>query len=394
MRPRAAKLALVFGSVCVALLVAEGMWRLFFSRPGFTGHSELGAPGMVEPHPRRSYTLAPGWSGRMANRQFDRSFRTDSWGCRVPLHSDGEELACPPATSFTILTLGDSFTFGHGIDAEQAWPEQLGRRLRTRRGARGCLRIVNAGVSGYNMAQVRDWAEEICPKVAPNLVVLGLFVNGAERMKNPYVLFEGDIVRTQETSRLRSVDGGFLRTPMNRPWLQSLDFWLDEHFYVGAALLEQSYRGFEWASSAPGHFWRRLRRRADPGGARGPTQAGERGYLAPLLDEVGRIDALARSLHAPLVVLVIHIQKEDGGFREIDDRFSRIAAQYCDQHGIAVFDPTPLFKERSRGAPVFRYSRMDAHWSAAAQALAAEELAVFLERRNLVPVAGEAPGGF
>jgi hypothetical protein len=400
MKSGVAKGALVLASLGAGLLLAEGIWRLFIPRPGFAAHSELSAPGMVVPHPRRSYTLAPNWSGRMKGAEFDVGFRTDPLGCRIPSFEAGGCAGAgdPSSTAgetggviddsprpFTILALGDSFTFGHGLEAEQAWPAQLGRRLDSLRRARWVC-IVNGAVSAYNMAQVRDRAEELAPGVAPDLVVLGLFVNGAERMKNPYVLYEGDVVRDNERSRLRAVDGGFLHTPFGRPRLQSLDFWLGEHFYVGAALLEQSYRTFEWASNAPGHYWRWMRRNDGPSGrAGGPTEAGERAYLAPLLEEVGRIDALARSLHGPLVVLVIHVQLEDGGFRPIDDRFSRYTAEYGAARGIPVFDPTPFFKERAHGAPVFRYSRGDAHWSASAQALAAEELAAFLERERLVP---------
>lgn len=395
-----AKGMLVLASVVAALLAAERIWRLFFPRPGFAAHSELSAPGMLVPHPRRSYTLAPHWSGRMKGAEFDVGFRTDALGCRIPVFETG---GCAGEGSidgggagdtiddsprpFTILALGDSFTFGHGLEAERTWPEQLARGLDGRRRQKWVC-LVNAGVSAYNMAQVRDLAEELAPRVSPDLVVLGLFVNGAERMGKPYVLYEGDIVREEERPRLRAVDGGFLHSPFGRPWLQSADFWLGEHFYVGAALLEQSYRAFEWASNAPGHYWRRMRRGPD-GLAHGPTEAGERAYLAPLLEEVGRVDDLCRSLPAPLVVLVIHVQREDGAFREIDDRFSRYTAEYCAKRGIPVFDPTPLFKERARGAPVFRYSRLDAHWSSAAHALAAEGLASFLEREKRVPIVGE-----
>src|SRR6185436_14996648 len=233
--------------------------------------------------------------------------------------------------------------------------------------------LVNGAVSGYNMAQIRDRGEELAGKVHPGLIVLGLFVNGAERMKNPYALYEGDVVREGERPRLRAVDGGFLHTPMNRPALRSVHFWLGEHFFVGAALLEQSYRLFGWMSTAPGHYWR-SRRGVDEAGSRGPTEEGERAYLAPMLAQVDEIDALARSAGARLVVLVIHVQREDGTFREIDERFSRIVVEHADRHAIPVYDPTPLLKERARGAPVFRYSLGDAHWSAAAHALVAEDL--------------------
>src|SRR5262245_36914983 len=109
MGTRAARLALAAVSVCAALLLAESAWRLFFPRPAFSRRSELSAPGMIVPHPRRSYTLASGWSGRMAGEEFDVAFRTDALGCRVPADDAGTDAGA----SLTILALGDSFTFGH-----------------------------------------------------------------------------------------------------------------------------------------------------------------------------------------------------------------------------------------------------------------------------------------
>src|SRR5262245_16050636 len=178
---RVGKRVLITLSVAATLLLAEGIWRLLFPRPGFTPRSELGAPGMIVPHLRRSYTPAPHWSGRMRNAEFDVPFWTDENGCRIPLPNPWRERAwCAPAyfageaggdglrrdTSerFAVLTLGDSFTFGHGLEAEASWPEQLGLRLNERLGPVRSVRIVNGAVSGYNMAQVRDRAGELVPR--------------------------------------------------------------------------------------------------------------------------------------------------------------------------------------------------------------------------------------
>jgi len=66
---RVARWVLAAVSVSVALLLAEGIWRLFFPRPGFAARSELSAPGLIVPHPGRGYTLAPGWSGRLKSTE-------------------------------------------------------------------------------------------------------------------------------------------------------------------------------------------------------------------------------------------------------------------------------------------------------------------------------------
>lgn len=51
-----------------------------------------------------------------------------------------------------ILCLGDSFTFGAGVEANQTWPAQVEQRLNTSRNSGG-YECINAGVCGYNSMQ-------------------------------------------------------------------------------------------------------------------------------------------------------------------------------------------------------------------------------------------------
>ena len=73
--------------------------------------------------------------------------------------------------AYTILCLGDSFTFGAGAAAESSYPRQLENILKARFPARG-FRVVNAGEVAQNTAQVlRDLAGNLA-KVRPDCVVL------------------------------------------------------------------------------------------------------------------------------------------------------------------------------------------------------------------------------
>lgn len=95
---------------------------------------------------------------------------TDSRGFR------GDEVAVAPASGVTrIVCLGDSITFGHGVDDDETYPAVLQELLR----AHGSYEVINAADIG---AESRDALEvlrdEVLP-LAPHLVTVCVGVNDA-----------------------------------------------------------------------------------------------------------------------------------------------------------------------------------------------------------------------
>jgi hypothetical protein len=94
----------------------------------------------------------------------------DHEGYRVPVEAPPE----PPGAS-RILAIGDSFTFGVGVEAEEAYPEVLERELAAR--WPGAWVVRNGGVGGYGplrsahhlFATQGDWR----PDVVVHLVYVG-----------------------------------------------------------------------------------------------------------------------------------------------------------------------------------------------------------------------------
>jgi hypothetical protein len=93
---------------------------------------------------------------------------TNSLGLRGP------ELAPKPAGVRRVLALGDSFTFGHAVEAAETWPAVLEQLLNARGGPR--WEVVNAGVGGYGTGQELLLYDELESRVTPDLVVLGFAV--------------------------------------------------------------------------------------------------------------------------------------------------------------------------------------------------------------------------
>jgi len=143
----------------VALAALEAALHVAFPRMRLlTRHERLGSI------PR------PNMNGRTTFGGYERvvHITTNSLGLRGP------EIGPKPAGVRRVLALGDSFTFGHAVEASEAWPAVLQELLDARGGPR--YEVVNAGIGGYGTAQQLLLYDELQSRVEPDLVVLGFAV--------------------------------------------------------------------------------------------------------------------------------------------------------------------------------------------------------------------------
>jgi hypothetical protein len=92
----------------------------------------------------------------------------------------GQRVTLPkPAGQTRVLVLGDSATEGAFVAREQAYPERLASLLHER-GERGVV-VLNAGVWGMTTIDELRLLEDKLLPLAPDVVVLGLFVALPER---------------------------------------------------------------------------------------------------------------------------------------------------------------------------------------------------------------------
>ena len=165
MRPPAKLLLVSLPAIALALVVmgvAVEAWVRARWEP------RKGVPGFFLSDAARGIRLAPGYSGWFAGVPV----RINQLGLRDPREYD---LAKRPET-FRILVLGDSVTFGHGSIYEHTYPFLLEQRLKAWRPDIG-WEVWNAGVPGYNTSQELAHLVELGPRAAPDLVVVGFFIN-------------------------------------------------------------------------------------------------------------------------------------------------------------------------------------------------------------------------
>lgn len=167
-RPRRLKARILLALVaCLCMLgVAEGVVRWRF--PVIHLRREF-RPGIYVEDAARFYALKPSYQGIYTQFFADQEVHTTSRGLR------GRERELPAADeALRILCLGDSNTFGMGVEDAETYPAQLEAELRAR-GREAC--VFNAGVPGYWTLQELRTLELLAPVLRPDVVVVGWLQN-------------------------------------------------------------------------------------------------------------------------------------------------------------------------------------------------------------------------
>lgn len=176
------KLAVLGVSTVLTLAAAEGVCRLRVHRlDRQTLEAALAAPREVpagqeatlgdiirlHPDDRIAYELRP---DQRAVRFKGRPLSTNSLGFRGP--------EVPPAgpRTVTILGIGDSLLFGHGVGDGESYLDQLHDLLRAAHPDVD-WRVINTGVPGYNTVMEVETLVQKGLAFEPDLVILGLCGN-------------------------------------------------------------------------------------------------------------------------------------------------------------------------------------------------------------------------
>lgn len=165
-------LAFVSLSTAVLLLAVELVCRGYDRRQEALSDT---TPGMYQFDSNLGWVLTPGWQGSNTHADFTAHYRIGADGFRVtPGARDAPEKP-------DILFLGDSFTFGIGVDDPEPFAAQLQRR-------RPELVIRNCSVPGYSTDQQCLLLDNLLGNgCTPRVVILVLcLVNDVDDNLHPY----------------------------------------------------------------------------------------------------------------------------------------------------------------------------------------------------------------
>jgi hypothetical protein len=114
-------------------------------------------PGLIGFDPQLGWKLTPGWTGRHRHHDFDVSYRIAATGFRHDVRQ-----AQRPGPRVAVL--GDSFTFGLGVDDDETFVSLLNA------GGTHTGRFINRGVPGYSTDQelIQFRSLGVSLKIVPN----------------------------------------------------------------------------------------------------------------------------------------------------------------------------------------------------------------------------------
>src|SRR5262245_23613953 len=153
-------------SVLVTLALAELATAVLFRDLGSRIHFAAKQTGCCQLDPELIWRFRAGVSGTWITEEFVESTTINSLGMR------DEEVPGKPPDEFRIVALGDSFTYGHGVQLVESYPKVLESFLRAERAT---LRVINCGQPGYGLDQTYKLALQAQRlDLDPDLVLIGL----------------------------------------------------------------------------------------------------------------------------------------------------------------------------------------------------------------------------
>ncbi len=123
----------------------------------------------ISVNPEIGHEHVPGGHARLMNTDV----AINSHGLR-----EREIAPAKPEGTTRILMLGDSITFGWGVEQSEALPAQLERDFKA--AGKDNVEVINSGVGNYNTAMEVAYFLEHGAKFQPDIVVLNYFINDAE----------------------------------------------------------------------------------------------------------------------------------------------------------------------------------------------------------------------
>jgi lysophospholipase L1-like esterase len=237
---------------------------------------------------------------------------------------------------FRIMVVGDSFTYGEGIDARWTYSAQLERAL----GREFDVEVLNLGVLGYASADVTQVTQRLLPQLEPDLVVYGVCLN--------------DFLDAQQVEPERYT------VPLPEKWKKTLE----RRTRVGRLVAER-YDA----------LLRRLGLRRDFYGELLEDLASKRARFA---SDVAALNAfVTASGRPPVVALVLDDLPRAGGPGQ---KLAEAAESALRDAGAEVVDSSDYYREFD--GRDFRVSRWEAHPNEQAHAIWADRLARQLRGRS------------
>lgn len=335
--------------------------------------------------PDLQFAIRPNAEKVLARRDFRITIHSNALGYRDPDRG-------PKGGAFRILALGDSFTFGWGVEREDTFEARM-ERLHADAGTGPPLEVINAGVPGYNLYQSVLALEKKGWKVDPDIVLFGAFVQND---------FSANLTTEEWIARKKSGKKKEDK-PALAAWLEANSqawVWLRTRYKSSYRLQRTWYKITRvFKPEKERHRYRSLMVFREPFSE---EMKREWRLTEKLLLRL-RDDVRARGRRLLIVLFPPELQTKrerwkkdirkidlEGSSFDIEKPNKRLAA-FCRANGISLLDLLPVFRA-SVDAGQELYLTSDHHWNAEGHRLAAETILKDLYARGWLPGGGGDSG--
>jgi hypothetical protein len=260
---------------------------------------------------------------------------------------------------YRVLLLGDSFTFGYGVNDDQVLSYKIEENLLKKKIS---AEVINAG----NIASATEYALKFFNKIGykfyPDLVVLCFFNNDFfENIRADYYVVEGEGVREVE----RPFSNDFIA---KKDFLRSIPLyqWLISHSHLASLLKYDVSQVIYKYIIRPGK-----RPQFSP-----ECEWTTRILLRNLRESVRDADAGFAVFYVPLMEEVVQYRQTQKVSEE-----ERALFRILEREDIANASFTPLLAQNYADIHELYYRNPDIHWTARAHSLVGDYLGDYIERQ-------------
>ena len=373
-------LALFVTTILISLLLVESILRIFFPQstmseiyrtsPRIFRKSEL-LPGTLKPNARSKFNT----------KEFKTEISINSLGYR------GKEFSPRKGNQQRILIIGDSFTFGHGVNDHETYAAQLERILD------GKVEVINGGyVSCYHPATYYLYLKQFGLHLEPDIVLVGFFIGND--IDSPCFDSLRWVKKDENNLPLRiediysKVENGYWVSRKKQyryriPWLRESHLFQLIMEIAGPFLTPPDNDDIEWNSRRKLDDYGNVFRQKLPERTHRLVQQTKDLFLA-----MNRIALQQSSVLIPVIIPeLMQIDRSTAPPfirrpEELDlEKPQRIFTEFFHENGIPYIDLLPAMRHSHEKALYFRGDR---HWTPAGHQLAAELIAEYLRKEGML----------
>lgn len=329
--------------------------------PGYPAHLFL-------PDEKTGYTLTPGFRGKqLVSAHPDVELKINRQGLR----DDEREL---PPSRVPIIVVGDSFTFGHGVDFEEIWPTLLEKKIREKAPH---YDVIKGGVPGFGWRQYYQQYERLAQDFfRHSLVIVGFTVDAGERVAIGFEV-KGGILVKRFYPNLAVLDGLVYEKASRHEWVNRVDAFLRNRSYFFRWLnrrltfvFHRAKRALrEWRSASVNPAVISEREKSD---SVSPPPLSQQKHIQEAIAVLDSIWELAKMKQAKLLVLFI---RHPGAWPEEVDFYQKALSE----RGVPTLDLS-LYQEESPSSWLLK----DGHWNEHGHERVAEIVYQFIRENKLL----------